>query len=218
MTAKRRKNELDELLQDAVSFMDWPSNAGPTNARIMLPDTFDIHADLLEYDNHSEPSTSTSELRQREPAKVKKQRKEPKPEKPKPLVEVVKTVKAPIPVKKPLFCQKPAERKPQPRPARLNLLSIVEETAFVPCNIPPPLSVASSESASETESVTESEDEVIVIDDDPIESDQSATFYQVLHPLMLATGTFSKAPLNSSKGFLHSRRFIIGAPSANLSV
>ena len=212
MSAKRRRNELDELLQDAVKFMDWPSNAGPTNARILIPDEFDIPEDILD-ENHSEPSTSTSELRQRQP----KQREKVKKERP-----VKRPVERPVEPQKPripLFCQKPAEQKP--RPLRLNLLSIVEETQFVPKAIPPPAALIIDSESSETE-FEETDDEVIVLDDDSIESDQSATtintFNQVFHPLMMATGHLCKAPVNSSGEFLKSRRFIIGAPSANLSV
>jgi hypothetical protein len=40
--SRKRKNELDELLRDAVKFMEWPTGTGPTSARIELPDDFSI--------------------------------------------------------------------------------------------------------------------------------------------------------------------------------
>ena len=34
---RRKRKQLDELLKDAVSFMDWPSAGVHTNARIVTP-------------------------------------------------------------------------------------------------------------------------------------------------------------------------------------
>jgi hypothetical protein len=143
--AKKRKNELDELLRDAVKFMEWPTGGGPTSARIELPE------DFSEEEKTSEESSSTAEQRKKQDSKEQHQQqtrnniKRPKreefyvPEKPlSPDSDVEEGIWM-VNNKKTRNLVGPSsaavgisynKETPASKASRLNLLSLVQETSF----------------------------------------------------------------------------------------
>jgi hypothetical protein len=86
--ARKRKNELDELLRDAVKFMEWPTGGGPTSARIELPDDFPIDELSMEESegeeeksSEAEESSTPSTTEQKEAKRSSKEHKERKRQK-----------------------------------------------------------------------------------------------------------------------------------------
>ena len=141
--SKKRKNELDELLKDAVKFMEWPSTAGPTTARLELPDDFVLSE---KDESETDPSTSSTSMIAEEKILRSEERKERKktknleiyvPDKPLSPDEdrIVEPRELPIDGRALKVGNKEESGKEEipsksSTASRLNLLSLVQETKY----------------------------------------------------------------------------------------